>query len=139
MYSDISENERLTVSFTPYSEVIVSLLLSRETQGVDLHLQDELLNIDWWRWPYFLNESLVFPALANVAYQLRESAATSSARFELNVVQANRESLQLEANEFYIVSVIVSYEDRCQSPPNSANLWQSAQLCQLIHNIFITR
>jgi len=101
---DIAHEEARYFNLETTSDQRVALVLSGNATDIDLSVWDTLSIVSKGSFQSGSKEALVFEAEAYRTYAIEVFAFEGSGSYELKVVQANRESLGLRANEIYVVA-----------------------------------
>lgn len=106
----VAENGNVDLYFTASGDELVAVTLSSGAEDLDLYIENSDINSSS---TYSnSNEAIVFPASLGETYNLGVAADVGAGDFILDLVSANRSSLGLSENEFW-VSFTSTYSDSC--------------------------
>ena len=107
---NVLEDSSVRFNFTPTENKKVALVLSSAAKDLDLEVSSTDLNLD--SSDGNSNEAIIFNAIANQLYSVEVESYEGQGLFELKLVEANRSSLGLTANE-YIVEAKYTTKETC--------------------------
>lgn len=106
----VAENGNVDLYFTALGDELVAVTLSADAEDLDLYIENSDVNSS--SATLSSNEVIVFPASLGEVYNVGVEAYVGSGDFTLDLVSANRSSLGLSENEFW-VSFTATYSDSC--------------------------
>lgn len=98
--ANLSEDSYMLFSFTAESDGEVAVLLNSAAEDFDLYVTSNDLDLSSER--LSSEEQLVFSATSGETYSIEVSAYYGSGDFTVKLVEANRTSLVLSNNEYYV-------------------------------------
>lgn len=105
---NVLEGSSVRFNFTPTEDKKVALVLSSAAKDLDLEVTST--GVDLYSDDSNSNEAIIFNAIANRQYNVEVESFEGEGQFELKLVEANRSSFGLSANEYIVEAEHTSAE-----------------------------